>query len=585
MLWKNRTPYSKKFKDNYSSLKGPIEESKEVYIKANNLISRWKKLNKDDSFTIGEMGFGTGLNFLLTSYEWLEKSKSTQTLHYVSIEKYPVKIKDLIKAHSEKEKIETLCKELISDYPVNCLGNHRILLGQGRIQLTLIFEDVLEALGSIDKTLFDAWYLDGFSPDRNPDMWTKKVLSYISDLSHKDTTFSTFSSSSLVKENLSKTYFKFEKITGFGTKRHMLKGKKKGNLKRSPKKTKKIAIIGAGLAGCVQAYILSKRGHEIDLYEENNTLVGGASGNPVLVTYPRFSPNDSLHSRFYLHSFLFSSRFYKNLASRGWSKTGVVVLSYDEQSRGREALLNSHNVDKKLFRKISRNEASKLTGIDLDYGGLFFPNGGIISPKDLCEDMVNSSNVNIFSKKTVSNIEKINRKFYISINDVNYEYDHICLCNSFDVNKLIKLNGISKKRGQITYLKDTPGLENLRMPICSQGYISPDFELNKILGSTYNDFLSLSIKQGDNLENIKNFKKVYKGKVEAIGARAGYRAVTQDKLPFCGQYQGFYINTGHGSRGSISIPMTSVSIADEIDQKPNILPRKIKKAINPERFN
>ena len=91
-----------------------------------------------------------------------------------------------------------------------------------------------------------------------------------------------------------------------------------------------MAIIGAGIAGSTLAYKLANRGHKVDIYDQNNEVCLGASGNEVLITYPRLSAFDSPYARFCAQSFLFASSFYDQLDTIAWKKCGVLLLSHDD---------------------------------------------------------------------------------------------------------------------------------------------------------------------------------------------------------------------------------------------------------------
>ena len=163
-------PCSTEFNDPYFSLENGIKESRYVFIHGNNLTKRWSKLSPNSQhFTIAEIGFGFGLNFITSCEEWLQHENSSN-LHYISLEKYPVKKNDLIELYSTLNISSKLTQELIKNYPVAVAGSHRIHLDQLNITLTLIFDDALNYLKKTN-LLVHAWYLDGFSPNKNPRLW------------------------------------------------------------------------------------------------------------------------------------------------------------------------------------------------------------------------------------------------------------------------------------------------------------------------------------------------------------------------------------------------------------------------------
>ena len=426
----------------------------------------------------------------------------------------------------------------------------------------------------------DACFHDGFSPDKNRSMWSPKIFNSLKHLSHNETTYSTFSSSSVVKERLKDNGFKLKISKGFGNKRHMIKAEfnSKATRKRN-QLNKNIAIIGAGIAGCSLAKILSSKGHKISLFDKKDKILSGASGNKSLVTYPNLSAFDSPYSLFSLHSYLFSTRFYDELDTKYWNKTGVLLLDFNKNTNKRfKQLLQTRN-DSKIFKYVTSEEASKIAGIELSLGGLFFPEAGWLNPKGVFDQLIMNDNIEFISKK----VKKISEST-VSLDNKEYEFDHVCLCSSHESNRLIELKGIGKKRGQITYLQKEREISNLEVPVCASGYISPTSENLVLIGSTYTDNNHKGITLEENLENIEKLKLITKQKVKIVGANFGYRSTTPDRLPLVGKTNGIFISICHGSRGSCSAPISAQFICDLIDKSPPVFGKKMTKALNPERF-
>lgn len=373
--WEDNFPRSKLFSDIYFSGTDSYKETQHVFIDANNLSQRWAQLDSDSAFTIIETGFGTGLNFLATARLWLEQGPKHGVLQFVSIEKFPLKHDDLNKALTAWPELEVLSTQLSSQYPPPLPGYHRLYFEDSnkhsRIALTLIYADAtaaLEQLRSSDHPALsqhrsfnvDAWFLDGFSPAKNPAMWTDDLFQRMADLSNPQTTFSTFTAAGIVRRGLINAGFAVNKVPGYGSKRDMLVGnyqdkasedknsletiddrglqtayKRKAKFsppwyidasagtgtatntgtnfkKTSPAKhaDKHAAIIGGGIAGCTTANALAQRGWQVTLYEKASTLAAGASGNPQGIIYPRLSPEVSYLSRFNLSALLFATGFY-----------------------------------------------------------------------------------------------------------------------------------------------------------------------------------------------------------------------------------------------------------------------------------
>ena len=562
------------------------EESDYVYIDGNDLVNRWKNLEPGSVFNVGELGFGAGVNFLTTLKRWKESSNLESWLNYYSIEGYPLSLQDLKKVHEKYPQLDSFSISLIENYPINCKGLQRIEFTKERASLTLSYCDVGESLSNLDQNTnsFDAWFLDGFSPDRNPEMWNKSILKQITELSQNGTTFSTFSSSQKVRMEIEKNGFTSEIVSGFKNKRHMLKGKYEEKKEKKGKKSKKIiGIIGAGLAGCSLARILSSKGHEVTVIEKLSKYQKSKLSHQALVLYPRLSAYDSPYSQFCLQSFLYSTSFYEEIGEPHWNKTGVLVLDFNQETQKRHQSLLSVRNDKEIFIPVNSKEASDLAGIQVDKPGLFFPKAGWLDQIGICNAMLDDGNINFIEDEEIKKIRK-GVKFEILSQHNKYEFDQICLCNSFEIGRFLDLPGLKKKRGQTTAVKNNKTLNNLKLPICAKGYISPTKSEITILGSTYNDKKDEEVLLEDHIDNIEKARIISEVDMKILGGRVGFRATTSDRLPLVGQVGDFYVHTGHGSRGSTSSPICSHFISDLICNDLPLLDLQVANALKPERF-
>ncbi|MEZ5450203.1 MAG: tRNA (5-methylaminomethyl-2-thiouridine)(34)-methyltransferase MnmD [Thiolinea sp.] len=176
----NNTPYSTEFQDFYFSSQDGLQEARHVFLSGNQLPQRWQGRR---SYTLAETGFGSGLNFLATWQCWRDDPQRCQRLHYLSIEKHPLPREALRNSLNNWPELGALRDELLANYPPLLTGLHRLSLADGRIQLTLCFMDVQTALHELVAEV-DGWYLDGFAPARNPDMWSLTVMQGLARLSH-----------------------------------------------------------------------------------------------------------------------------------------------------------------------------------------------------------------------------------------------------------------------------------------------------------------------------------------------------------------------------------------------------------------
>lgn len=212
-------PFSSTFNDIYFSQAGGLEESRYVFLEGNSLPDAWEG---KETFVIGELGFGTGLN-LLAVWEMLLTCKAPPTkLCYVSLEAYPLKREDIVRAHQAHPSLLPLAKRLCGAYPDAFKTLHALQFES--LHVTLVFEEAKRALAHFPEHV-DAWFLDGFAPSKNPEMWEEELLSAVATRSHAGTTLATFTAASHVRRTLTQLGFSVEKRKGFGTKREMSIGR------------------------------------------------------------------------------------------------------------------------------------------------------------------------------------------------------------------------------------------------------------------------------------------------------------------------------------------------------------------------
>lgn len=222
MQWQGSVPISKEFNDVYYSEGDGLAESRYVFIDGNSLPDRLRT-HESHEFTIIETGFGTGLNFFALYNLWLSLDKKPNKLNYISIEKYPLSTSDIKKSLANWPEISHLTTDFIKQYS-SSNESCKISLENEQIDITLLYCDISDAWSKITKAA-DAWFLDGFSPSKNPDMWQDSLYKNMQKISNINASVATFTSAGFVRRGLENHGFKVTKAKGFGKKRTMLVGK------------------------------------------------------------------------------------------------------------------------------------------------------------------------------------------------------------------------------------------------------------------------------------------------------------------------------------------------------------------------
>lgn len=223
----NGTPVSEQFDDIYFSNADGLKECHYVFLAHNDLPQRWQDWPVQKAFHIAETGFGTGLNFLAAWSTWLNSGAMEKGLKLVftTFEKYPLAKSDLVTAHKVWPEIKNLADELTEAYPEEIDTDTQLVLANGLIELNIVFGDVNDRIEKLTPSSgVNAWFLDGFAPSKNPDMWTQHLFNHMARLADEDCTVATFTAAGFVRRGLIEAGFEMKKDKGFGTKREMIFG-------------------------------------------------------------------------------------------------------------------------------------------------------------------------------------------------------------------------------------------------------------------------------------------------------------------------------------------------------------------------
>ena len=277
-LSESGVPYSERYGDLYHSAEGGPGQARHVFLAGNRLPERWQGR---DHFVILETGFGTGLNFLATWAAWRDDPRACRRLHYISVEKHPFSAADLATLHSAWPEFADLAGQLGTAWPTLVPGYHRIEFAGGRLILTLLFGDAASLLPKL-RAGVDAFYLDGFAPAQNPDLWSPALIGRLGQLANRGASLATWSVAVPVRGHLHAAGFRTDPSPGFGRKKEMLSGRFVEAKPIAERPERNAIVIGAGVAGCTCCERLASRGWQVTLIDRHPGPAMAASGQPAL---------------------------------------------------------------------------------------------------------------------------------------------------------------------------------------------------------------------------------------------------------------------------------------------------------------
>ncbi|WP_185961480.1 bifunctional tRNA (5-methylaminomethyl-2-thiouridine)(34)-methyltransferase MnmD/FAD-dependent 5-carboxymethylaminomethyl-2-thiouridine(34) oxidoreductase MnmC [Telmatospirillum sp. J64-1] len=617
------TPRSQRFGDIYFTAGQGLAESRWVFLDGIGVPSIWRDRHR---FALGETGFGTGLNFLLTWQAWRESASPGARLDYVAVEGFPLGRDDLARALAAFPELAPLARQLVEHWPGARPGFHRIMLENGRVALTLLMGEAAEMLSRLEGR-FDAWYLDGFAPSRNPEMWRPEVLAQVARLSAPGARLATFTAAGEVRRNLQALGFVMEKAPGFGRKRECLRGRMEAPAPvvldapwyapAEPAPAGPVAVIGGGIAGVAAAHALAGYGFSPVIIERHAALAREASGNPAGLFKPHLTASASANARFHSAAFFYAKRLYETLPEDIWHGRGLALLARDAEDAERlRGLAGTEDLAEELEH-----------GIEAPFGGLFFPHAGCIAPSRICEAL--SQGIATI-RAEVASLERIPDGWALRdpAGEIITEAAAVVLANGPETPRLCPSAElpIHANRGQISFVEaDGTGPS---VALSFGGYATPEVPAPwdgrmHVIGATFGrwpdpaDLGWSALSEEDHAHCLD----LLRGPLPALaerwqsrikGGRAALRATTDDHLPLVGPVpdaasyrqdfadlhhgrrpesypaarwqDGLYVLSGLGSKGFPLAPLAAEILAATMAGAPLPVERDVAQAIHPSRF-
>ncbi|MBS1138541.1 MAG: bifunctional tRNA (5-methylaminomethyl-2-thiouridine)(34)-methyltransferase MnmD/FAD-dependent, partial [Proteobacteria bacterium] len=525
-----------------------------------------------------------GLNFLATWEAWRTDAQRCERLHFASVEKHPFGVDDLARLHARWPELTAVSGQLVRAWPPLVPGFHRLHFEDGRLTLTLLLGDVAELLPKL-RASADVIYLDGFAPEKNPEMWSAPIFRQLARLAKPEATLATWTVAGAVRQGLADAAFLVTKRPGFGRKREMLCGTLpashtcRTHLGEAARAGKAV-VIGAGLAGTHAAERLAARGWQVEVLEQAGGPAQGASGNLAGVLRPLPSIDDNRLARLTRAGFLYALGHLTALAQAGhaprWQACGVLHLARDpahaaKQRQAVEALA----LPPEFVRAVTREEAMELARWPVDAGGWWFPVGCWVNPPSLCDAnlAVHGERVRLRTDIRVSRLEYDGGDWLVldAAGATIARAPVVILANGAQATDFSQVAGLPLRaaRGQVSHLPAarTPPLDIVVFQFMLPGYA----------------------------EGIDP---------AALDGRVGLRAMLPDRLPMAGElpqllpaaspgaahlrdlrrWSGLYGLLGYGARGLVWAALAAELVASRLNGEPLPLPRDLVDALDPARF-
>ena len=594
--YKEGVLYSALYGDIYHSADGAVGQAQHVFLCGCGLPRRWARRER---FTILETGFGTGLNFLATWAAWRLDPERSARLHFISVEKHPFRTGDLAILHARWPEFPELSHQLLATWPVLVPGFHRIMLDGGQVQLTLMLGDALDCLPNLQARV-DAFFLDGFAPERNPDLWQPGLFAAIAKMAAPGALAATYTVTGGVRAALAQAGFVCEKRPGYGRKRHCLRAHFASESSRDePAPPRRVVVIGAGVAGTATAHALAQHGVSVTVLDRAADAGLGASGNPVAVFRPVISRDDNRATRLTRASFLHDLRAWAALGDTvEWSRCGVLHLARHAEAaaKQRQALAATAPPDD-FARWVELDEMRELANWPVASPGVFYSTAGWVVPQSLCRAWLDHPAIRLQTGCAVARVEALATGWRVldQQGGVLAEADAVVLANARDARSLAPDQAwpLHTVRGQITQFPPDC-LPQIRRVIACEGYVSPGAR-GLLVGATYeHDDDDIAPRVASDLANMARLEAILPGATAAFSlhdaatkSRASLRATLPDRLPIVGAVSGrpgLFVAAGYASRGVVWAGLLGEALADLMTGQPLPLENDLMRAIAPTRF-
>lgn len=552
--------------DDFYYQRGDRAEVEQVFLQPAQIRQRFRNASL---FTIVEFGFGTGLNFATALSAFTQESRRPSRLRYVSVEKHPLLHADQEAALKAWPDFKSFSSELLDAYPPPIYGWHTRYFCQGRVQASLFVGDVNEGISRFleeDQIGVDAWFLDGFAPDTNPQMWEPEILSQLARKTRQHGTVTTFSVAGRVRRALEAGGFRVTKVPSAPPKRHTLLAELSISGFRYRPMPERVTIAGGGIAGSTLARSLADRRIPVTLLRPEPIGEPIASDMSHAIMHARLSSSRHPQGLFRIHSHCHSS-------SRSSGMTGVKkvgVLQVPEKNFTQERLLSvCGELGNTWALLVSPEDAQCRFGMTFGEAVGWFPRSAMVDVPRLCDELTKHELISIVRRP-------------LRLED--QEKGPVALATGPNIPAGLEILPIELTAiwGQADRFRSLSKSFTPRI-IVHDGYVSVQGD-EILAGSTYEQ---APWPHGEATQvNTSRLRKALPSvQVEHLNAFRAKRGVTSDRLPAIGRAgDNAWVSLGHGSGGTTSTFYAAELVASEIAGEFIPATSEIRNLIDPGRF-
>ncbi|WP_332612977.1 FAD-dependent 5-carboxymethylaminomethyl-2-thiouridine(34) oxidoreductase MnmC [Achromobacter sp. ESBL13] len=602
--------YSAVYGDVYHPHPGSVGQAEHVFLRGNGLPERWRGR---DAFTVCETGFGLGLNFLALWQAWRQDPQRPAALHVVSMEGHPFTRDDLaaLLARYAATPLADLAQRLVDQWPALLPGLHRLEFESGAVTLTLGLGDAGVIAPRLSARV-DAFFLDGFAPERNPGMWSASLLRDLAQLAAPGATVATWACTGELRQTLQDAGFDVRRAPGYGGKWHMTEGiaRAQGQMAAAiagPVAVKHAVVIGAGLAGAGIAQSLAGRGWRVTVLDAAWALGKPAhAGHVAAALTPVVARDDNARARLSRAGSQRALARWQGLAGDAAPRVcGTVQVERDAgKSAALAGTLETLAFPRDWVRCVDRDEAGALAGLPVARGGVYFGQGMLVQPNRLIEALLQTPGVSVVPGNA-ARVEASGQGWRVmdALGDELAQAQTVILANAFGAQALLKQSGLLDPLPRVAQMHALAGEVTLvpaaaldggpRCIVGGEGYLLPDVGAGCVVGSTYAHGAAQAVvtEPGQRTTLAKaagllgghfpGFDALVPG---SLPGWAGWRAVLPGRLPAVGELRhapGLWMAVGYASRGLSWSALMGDVIAARLSGEPDVLETDLAQLISP----